>query len=180
MTLLDILTQAMTELNRTTDAQQMEAWRGKLVPYINAGMRDLAHYLQLRRTDTTEAVDGTILVSDLPHPCLKVVSVKQNGKDVLFNLGAFSDRIRVDGDGAMAVEYRYVPKDIKNDSDKPGIPEYLHPLLVTYTVYRDHLTDDPNMQRRAGGFQQIYETEKRELRKTLGERDTYNIINAGW
>lgn len=180
MTLLEILSQSLSELGRTTDAQQMETWRGKFTPFVNAGMRDLAQYLQLRRTDNVEAVDGTIFVKDLPHPCLKVLSVNQDGKALGFYLDAFSDRISVDRSGEMEIEYRYMPKDVVNDTDIPGIPEYLHHLLVTYVVYREHLTADPNMQRRANGFYQMYETEKRELRKTLGEQDTYNIINTGW
>lgn len=177
MTLNEILSLSLTELNRTTDAQQVEAWRGRLVPYINAGMRDLARYLQLRRTDTVTANGKTVNVSDLPHACVKVVSVKQDSKDIPFNSSNFSDRISVDRDGEMQVEYRYIPNDVRNDTDVPAIPAVLHHMLVTYAAYREHLATDP---RRADGYLQMYEIEKRDLRKTIGERDTYNIINVGW
>lgn len=177
MTLSEILSQTLTELNRTTDAQQVEAWRGRIVPYINEGMRDLARYLQLRRTDTVTATDKTINVSDLPHACIKVVSVTQDSRDIGFRLSSFSDRISVDTDGEMQVEYRYIPTDIKNDTDVPGIPQALHRMLVTYAAYRENLANDP---RRADGYRQMYEIDKRFLRKTMGEEDTYNIINVGW
>lgn len=180
MTLVNIITQALIELGRTTDAQQMEAWKQKFTVFANDGMRDLAEYLELRKTDTVTAGDGRISVSDLSNACVKVVGVTQNGADIPFNMGRTSNEIEVSGSGEMQVEYRYIPNDIKNNTDQPGIPVHLHPLLVSYIVYREHLTADPTMQRRANAFYQIYESGKRQARKTLGEADIYSIYNVGW
>lgn len=180
MTLVNIITQALTELGRTTDAQQMESWKDKFTVFVNDGMRDIAEYLELRKTDTVTAAAGKISVSDLSSACVKVVGVTQNGAEIPFRTGPASDRIEVSGDGEMEVEYRYIPNELKNNTDKPGIPEYLHPLLVSYVVYREHMTADPTMQRRANAFYQMYESGKLQARKTLGEADTYSIFNVGW
>lgn len=180
MTLVNIITQALTELGRTTDAQQMESWKDKFTVFVNDGMRDIAEYLELRKTDTVTAAVGKISVSDLRDACVKVVSVTQNGSEIPFNMGSTSDEIEVPVEGEMQVEYRYIPKDLRNNTDKPGIPEHLHHLLVSYVVYREHMTADPTMQRRSNAFYQMYETGKRQAKKTLGEDDTYSIYNVGW
>lgn len=180
MTLVNIITQALTELGRTTDAQQMEAWKDKFTVFVNDGMRDIAEYLELRKTDTVTAAAGKISVSDLSDACVKVVSVTQNGSEIPFNMGNTSNEIEVPGEGVMQVEYRYIPHDLRNNTDKPGIPEHLHHLLVSYVVYREHMTADPTMQRRSNAFYQMYETGKRQAKKNLGEADTYSIYNVGW
>lgn len=180
MTLVNIITQALVELGMTTDAQQMDEWKQKFAMFANDGMRDLAEYLELRRTDTVTVPDGLFRVSGLEHTCLKVVGVTQNGASLPFHTGRTSDEILVDGTGEMQVEYRYVPNEIKNNTDQPGIPPYLHHLLVSYVVYREHLTADPTMQRRADAFFRMYETGKRKARKTLGEENTYQFLNVGW
>ena len=180
MTLVNIITQALTELGRTTDAHQMESWKDKFTVFVNDGMRDIAEYLELRKTDTVTAAAGKISVSDLSDACVKVVSVTQDGAEIPFNMGSTSDEIEVPVEGKMQVEYRYIPKYMRNNTDKPGIPEHLHHLLVSYVVYREHMTADPTMQRRSNAFYQMYETGKRQAKKTLGEDDTYSIHNVGW
>ena len=180
MTLVNIISQALIEVGRTTDAQQMAAWKDKFTVFVNDGIRDLAEYLHLRMTDTVSAADGKIDIGDLSHSCVKVVAVRQNGSDVTFQTSGSSNAIEVTGNGEYEVEYRYIPKEVQNNSDQPAIPEHLHHLLVTYVVYREHMTASPTMQRRSDAFFQTYERGKRKARQYLGESDSYAITNVGW
>lgn len=181
MTLINIITNALIETGHTTDAQQMEAWKEKFTVFVNDGMRDIADTLQLRRTDEIEAINGCFKTADLSDSCVKVVEVSDlSGASVPFNEGTCSTEVYIGRDGTVQVEYRYIPDEVKNDTDQPNIPEHLHPLLVTYVVYREHMTADPNMQRRASAFLQQYEMGKRKAKRNLGEIDTYNIYNVRW
>lgn len=181
MTLYDIVTQAMVSLGFETDAQSMEAWKDKLVMYLNDGAEDIAKYLNLRRTDTDVPVtNGILRLDDLSAQCVKIVDVRKNGSSISFTTGPASDEITVGTEGNVDVEYRYVPPRISNDIDVPGIPIYLHSLLVPYIVYSQHITLDPTMQRRADAFYQIYSQGLRRARKNHGETDVYNFTNTGW
>lgn len=181
MTLYEIVTQAMVSLGFETDAQSMEAWKDKLVMYLNDGAEDIAKYLNLRKTDRDVPVTGGVLnLDDLSAQCVKIVNVKKNGSEVSFETGASSNEINVGAEGTVDVEYRYVPPRISNDIDVPGIPEYLHSLLVPYVVYSQHITLDPTMQRRADAFYQIYASGLRRARKNHGESNVYNFKNTGW
>ena len=180
MTLTSIITDALAMIGRSTDQQSMEAWRQKFTIFANDGARELAEYLQLRRTDTVTAVGGQFDVSDLPMECVKVVNVSRNGTDLTFTTGPNSSRITVGSDGDIQVEYRYLPKKMENDIDTPGIPEHLHHLIVPYVAFREHMTAEPKMQRRAEMFYQIYDSGRTEAKKTYGEHNTYKLINTGW
>lgn len=179
MTLVDIITRALVELGRNTDAQSTGAWKDKLTLFANEGMEDLADYLDIKRTDTVTAVDGRIDLKDLSRRCNKVISASKGTKAVTVT-ESVTGFVAVSDSGEMNVTYRYLPDELKNDTDVPDIPEWLHPLLVTYVVYRDHLTLDPSQQARANVFGQMYERGKLNARKKLGESDVYSIYNYGW
>ncbi len=180
MTLVSIITQALVTLGRSTDAQSMEAWKEKLTIFANDGAKDLAEYLKLRKTETITAEDNQIDVDKLSAICVKVVSVKRNGSDLDFTMGSDTRHINIGQSGDVEVEYRYLPKEMENDIDTPGIPEHLHHLLVPYIVFREHQTADPTMQRRSDSFWQTYNFGKNEARRNLGELDTYKFYNTGW
>lgn len=180
MTLLNIITRSLVELGRTTDEQSISAWREKLTIFANDGIDDLAEHIDARRTDKIEAENGAFLLSKLPRSCLKIVSVKKNGSDIEFTLAANSKEVQVDAEGEIEVEYRFSPKELQNDTDVPDIPEHLHKLVVSYCVYREHMTADPTMQRRSDAFYRLYEEGKRKARKNRGETDAFALINTGW
>lgn len=181
MTLYDIVTQAMVSLGFETDAQSMEAWQSKLVMFLNDGMEDIAKFLNLRKTDTDiPVVDGILNLSSLTSKCVKVVSISQDGTNIPFETGPSSSEIKLSAEGTVDVEYRYIPNRIKNDIDQPGIPEYLHSLLVPYIVYSQHTTLDPTMQRRADAFYQKYAQGLRQARKNYGESNCYKFKNTGF
>jgi len=178
MTLVNILTRALVELGRKTDAQSMDAWREKLTIFANDGCADLAEYLNLKRTDTVTATDGIVKLSDLERGCRKIVSASQNGSSLSVTETNDSKTINVGSSGEVQVTYRYIPKDMENDIDSPDVPEALHRLIVTYVVYRDHLSLDPSMQGRATAILQVYERGRMNARKKYGESDIYSIYNV--
>ena len=180
MTLISIITQALTTMGRSTDAQSMEAWKDKLTIFANDGAKDIAKFLQLRQTETIAAEDQQIDINDLSNTCIKVCAVKQAGSDLDFNQGSDSDHINVGTEGDVAVEYRYLPPDMAEDIDEPGIPAYLHHLLIPYVVYREHMTADPTMQRRSDLFWQTYYQGLMDAKKNQGEVNTYQLKNTGW
>lgn len=180
MTLISIITKALITMGRSTDAQSMEAWKDKLTLFANDGAKDIAVFLQLRETETITAEDKQIDINDLSKTCVKVINVKQNGSELTFNQGTDSDHINVGTDGLVTVEYRYLPADMAEDIDQPGIPDQLQRLLVPYVVYREHMTADPTMQRRSDMFYQTYYQGLMDARKNKGEVNTYQIKNAGW
>ena len=180
MTLANIIRRSLIELGRGTDAQSTNAWQEKLTMFANDAVQDLVEYLELRKTDKVTAQDNVIKLGDLSSECIKVVEVRQGDKPIVFETADASDEIRVKAEGEVDVEYRYAPKEMKDDVAKPDIPEYLQRLIVSYVVYREHLTADPTMQRRADAFYRLYEEGKRKASKTRGEADTYKIYNNGW
>lgn len=177
MTLANIIRRALIELSRGTDAQSTEAWREKLTMFANDAVQDLCEHLELRKEIKSTVTDGALTV---PERCLKIVDVRRDGRSLVFNQSPDSKAVSVAEDGEVDVEYRYAPAELKDDIDTPDIPEHLHRLIVSYVVYREHLTADPSMQRRSDAFYQLYESEKRKARKNMGEADTFRIYNTGW
>jgi len=180
MTLISIITQALTTMGRSTDAQSMEAWKDKLTIFANDGAKDIAEFLQLRKTETITATDNQIDINDLSNTCIKVCKVSVAGSELDFTQGTDNDHIIVGTDGDVTVEYRYLPSEMAEDIDEPGIPTYLHHLLIPYVVYREHMTADPTMQRRSDLFWQTYWQGLISAKKNQGEVNTYQIRNAGW
>lgn len=180
MTLVDIITRALSGLGRLSDAQSMSAWKQKMLIYANDCIADLAEYLDLKRTDTVTAADGEFKLSDLQRGCRKIVKVEKDGKMLSVTESDDSKTIGVSEDGEIKVTYRYFPKEMEDDIDVPDIPEGLHRLIVTYVIYCEHRSLDPSMQGRATAFKNDYERGKMNARKKYGEGDTYNIYNWEW
>ncbi len=179
MTLTQILSEALVQLNLETDAQNAKAYKKKHTLYANEGAQDLALYLKLRRTDQLTLTSGALDLSALPRQCIRVLSVARGGTEYEFYYGAASGTIQVPylTDGAVDVTYRYAPNDMTSDSDEPDIPKYLHKLLPTYIAGREHTTDDPTQQSRAKAYFELYEAGRRRARTNAGETDAFRIVN---
>lgn len=178
MTLTQIITAALEQQDKTTDAQMQETWRDKFTQLANEGLVDLATALRLRRTDElTVDANGEISLDDLPYECLKVLQITQNGIAVAFYRGSDTFSYKVNATGAVDAEYRYLPRQLSSDTDEPGIPERLHGLLVAYICAREYTTNDETTQSRARYFYEIYNTGKLRAEKTYGEPEAYAIYN---
>ena len=187
MTLLEIMQSVLQQQGKTTDAQVVHEWRDKFTQLVNEGLIDLAGALKLRRTDVVTIPDSRILniengIPDTDNPekhhvCMKILGIRQGGRFVQYGRGPSTYEIRVGTTGAVEIEYRYLPAALSNETDEPGIPERLHPLLVNYVLGKDITTNDVTTQQRAGQFYQLYEAGKLQAQRMYGEPEFYGIRN---
>lgn len=177
MTLNDIIVSALAQLNRGHDSQTVDIWRDKLIGFVNDAAQDLGKVLGLRRSDALNVVNGEIDVSQLPRSCYRVLSITQNGIQVSFDQGSATGKLKVLADGAVTVEYRYMPRPLSSPTDIPELPEHVHPLIATYVVARERGSQDPTMQRGANVYFEMYQAGKEGLRKHLGEQSAYTFKN---
>lgn len=181
MTLQELLTSALQQLGRGTDAQTLESWRDKLTRYLNDAVDDLAAVIRPRRTDTAALENGVPRLSALPRRCIKVLSVARGDKRYPFYYGTGTDNIRVPGlkDGDVLVCYRYAPEHMQADTDEPDLPKGCNtdgPLLL-YAVGRERAMGDAVSLGAARSCFELYNLAKRGLRCHAGENDAYAIVN---
>lgn len=179
MTLLEIISSALEQQGKTSDAQVVHEWRDKFTQLANEGLADLAGALRLRRTDTIDVGDDGLIdiKADLPYECLKVIRITKDGKPVPFGRGPSTYEIRVPASGTAEIEYRYLPNAMTNDTDEPGIPNRLHSLLVNYVCGKDITTNDITTQSRSQQFYELYERGKLKAQKEYGEPEFYGITH---
>lgn len=177
MTLQELLTAALQQLDRGTDAQTLETWRDKLTRYLNDAIIDLTDMVRPRRTEQTEILRGTIDLDALTRPCIKVTALRQGEKRLPFYYGAGTSFIHIPGaaDGPATLTYRYMPPMLAADTDVPELPEYSHGALVTYAVARERAAGDAAAAAQAGF--QLYAQMRRALRRHAGELDAYRFEN---
>ena len=139
MTLKELITGALLQLDRNTDSQTVELWRDKLTRYLNDAMIDLAGDLALRRTDEIALTDGMLHLDALPRACVKVLGVFRNGTRYPFYYGTASGVLHVPAvaDGQVLVTYRYLPPALVSDADVPELPDWCHSALIAYVVGRE-------------------------------------------
>ena len=179
MTLQEILTGALQQLDRGTDAQTVELWRDKLTAFVNDAIVDLANEFALRRTDRASLKEGRIDLGELPRDCVKVLALYIRGKRWPFYYGGGSAEIFVPGapDGEVEICYRYVPLRVSADTDVPDIPERAQGLLALYAVGRERAAGDSTSMSAAPACFELYNAGKRNLRRHVGEQDAYTIEN---
>ena len=180
MTLKELLTGTLLQLDRASDAQTLEAWRDKLTRYLNDAIVDLAGELQPRRTDELALTDGTLSLADLPRAAVKVVALTKDGKRLPFYYGFGSDDLRVPcaANGPIQVTYRYMPEPLRYDTDEPDLPEWCHGALICYAVGRERASGDAASMSAARACFELYQQTRREMRAHRGERDAYTIENC--
>lgn len=179
MTLKELLTGALLQLDRGTDAQTIEAWRDKLTRYLNDAMIDLTADLQPRRTDPLPITDGTVDLSALPRAVVKVLALACGGTRLCFYYGATNDVLRVPGveSGTAQITYRYMPTLLQFDTDVPDLPSWCHGALISYAVGRERASGDAASINAAKVCFELYHAAKRCMRAHRGEANAYRIEN---
>lgn len=179
MTLQELLTGVLQQLDRGTDAQTVEVWRDKLCAFINDAIVDLAGELALRRTDELAISDGSLDLSQLPRGCIKVCALRIGGRRWPFYYGAGNQLLSVPGapEGMAQITYRYVPQRLSADTDVPDLPEWTHGYLVLYAVGRERAGGDAASLSAARACFEIYNAAKRQLKPHSGESDAYAFEN---
>lgn len=178
MTLQELLTAVLQQLDRSTDAQTLETWRDKLTRYLNDAMVDLSGALQPRRTEAVALADGTIDLTLLERPCIKALALRRGDARLAFYYGAGTNLLHVPGvpDGPVTLTYRYMPRMLAADTDVPELPEHCHGALVTYAVARERAAGDATAAAQAGFA--LYAQMRRALRPHCGEADVYRLENV--
>ena len=179
MTLKELLTGALLQLDRATDAQTLEAWRDKLTRYLNDAMIDLTSELQPRRTDTLTLTGGVLDLSALPRDVVKFVALSRGSTRLPFYYGLSTAQLRVPAaeDGDVQVTYRYMPESLKVDTDIPDLPQWCHGALVSYAVGRERASGDSASLNAARACFELYNAVKRMMRAHRGEQDAFAIEN---
>ena len=177
MTLKELLTGALLQLDRGTDAQTVESWRDKLTRYLNDAMIDLTSELQPRRSDTLPLEGGIIELRGLPRSAVKVIALTRGGTRLPFYYGASTEQLRVPAttDGDVLVTYRYMPEPLKVDTDIPELPEWCHGAMIGYAVGRERASGDAASIASARACFELYQAAKRMMRAHRGEMDAYSI-----
>lgn len=181
MTLKELLTGALLQLDRGTDAQTLESWRDKLTRYLNDALIDLTGELQPWRTDELTLTGGELDLAGLPRDVVKVLALSRGSTRLPFYYGLSTGKLRVPAvdDGAVLVTYRYMPEPLKVDTDVPDLPEWCHGALVSYTVGRERASGDANSIAAARACFELYNAAKRLMRVQRGELSAYAIENRG-
>lgn len=179
MTLKELLTGALQQLDRNTDSQTLELWRDKLTQYFNDAIIDLTGALRPRRTDPLEIVDGQVDTSQLPRTCIKILALKRGETRLPFYYGVGTGILHVPGasDGPIDVTYRCLPPLLGADTDVPELPEWCHGALISYAVGRERAAGDSMSVNAARACFEIYFQAKRNVRAECGEWDAYRMEN---
>lgn len=171
MTLDDIIVSALEQVETNPVSRANDKYAAQFRQYANEAVMDIADSLRLCHTDTITVTDNSFDVQSLSRPCTKIVRVLKDGKPVMFDDGD-ADEILVGCDGEIKVKYRYVPVDMKSDSDRPDIPEYLHRLIVLYVVARYQSAGAA-----AGICYSLYNEQKRKMMRHSGAHENYQLRN---
>ena len=177
MTLNDILTASLAQLDRGRDAQTMEANRERLTGYANEAQADLARAMGFSRTDELEVTDGVADLSKLPRACVKVLKAEQLGHEVRFGRGSATGLITLPYSEPARVTYLCEPKPLRLPGDVSELPLYCHGLIPGYVVGRERMAGDTSTQRGANIYLSMYETAKAKLRPHSGDPESYRIKN---
>lgn len=179
MTLKEMLTGALQQLDRNTDSQTLELWRDKLTQYLNDAVIDLSGVLQPRRTDALALADHEVDLAQLPRTCVKVIALKRGAARLPFYYGVGTGLLHVPAvaDGQVVVTYRYLPPILSADTDVPELPNWCHGALISYAVGRERASGDNMSINAAKACFEIYFEAKRNMRAVCGECDAYRIEN---
>ena len=123
MTLNDILTAALAQLDRGHDAQTLENYRVRLTQYANDAQRELADALGLFRTDKVRTSAGIVDTSLLPRRVKRIERVVQLGRAVPFRCGDRTNTLLLPYDTAAEITYRYEPRTLNDNSDRSDLDE---------------------------------------------------------
>lgn len=177
VTALELIQNALGELEHPGDTAALPLWKEKLLRFANEALVDLYETFRPWRRDPLPLVNGAIDLSALPYKVGKVLGVERGGVRVPFSYGTDTNTLRLRGipDGTMTVVYRYLPEPLVADTDEPVLPAACHPLIVLYMVGRFSLINDAQGMNHASAALSLYETRKRRLKLDFDEPTDFAI-----
>lgn len=179
MTVTQLISQALAEMDHPSNTAALPLWRDKLLRFANEALVDLTETFRPWRRDPLALQNGMLDLRTLPYKAGKLLGVERGGMRMPFCYDADVDTVRVPGaaDGTVTVVYRYLPKPLAQDSDEPELPAVCHPLIVQYMVARFEMLNDASAQSHAGMLLSHYEQRKRRLKLDFDEPLGYAIFN---
>lgn len=179
MTVKELIDGALCELDHFEDTAALPLWKEKLLRFANEAVADLAESFHPWRRDSLQLTGGIIDLLALPYRLGKVLGVERMGMRVPFYFGADQYTLYIPGvpDGPMTVVYRYLPKELVEDTDEPELPSACHPLIVLYMAGRFSMINDAQGMNHASAAFALYEARKRRLRLDFDEPTDYGITN---
>ncbi len=179
MTLSELITAALDELERPQDGLTVAQWKTRLTAYANEAISDLFTTFRPWRRETLTPTDGVLALSGLSLPCSKVLGLERNGVRIPFHYGANTAELIVPGwrGDPLTVVYRYGPTPLRRDSDRTTLPAVCDPLIVLYMVARDRAHGDAAAQNGSKLRLSLYEAQKRRLKLDFDEPSGCRIQN---
>lgn len=181
MTLQELIVAALEELNRPTDTAETAARKAQFTRFANEALIDITSCYRLWRRDEVSVAEDRVDCSGLPQTMVKALALKRDGVRIPFYYGADANTLHTKGiaDGAAELTYRYMPAPLEELTDVPDIPEFLHPLIVTFIVARERIQLDSVAQSGSKTNLNLYETMKRRLRVLMDAPEDQSIIRGG-
>lgn len=171
MTLNEILIDALAQLDKSGDPKMLARYSPAFTSYANDAAMEIADDFRLSKEETVELVNGKFDINSLSCICTKINRIDAPWKVV-------GETVYVDTkDPTVTVYYRYLPKTMTNDTDKPGIPEQFHRLIVMYVVARHKSGGDADTQGTASVYYQLYNNMKSKLMRQYGQITDYRLVN---
>ena len=180
MTLMDLLTAALEELERPTDQATVSLWKPRLTAYANEAIADLTNTFRPWRREVVSLQNGMFSTLNLSYSCSKVLGVEKAGIRLPFYYGDSTETVCLSTvtDGTVTVVYRYCPRELQNFEDVPELPIVCHHMIVLYMVARDRSHGDASAQSGSNLRFSLYEMRKQKLRLDFDEPCGFRIYNT--
>ena len=170
MTLLDIINAALVDLDRGTDPSTVTLYTEKFTVYANEACREIANRFKVCREEAvTLDAAGSFDVSSLTRGCSRITRVRDAAQ--LYDYyqpvhGGETVTVRDAEPGAsVLVEYRFVPKPMKELNDAPDLPVYQHTLIPLYVRAREQCGQDPKTQGTSSAFFSLFNAKVADLER---------------
>lgn len=182
MTLNDIIYAALKQLERGTDAQTVDKFRGAFTDYANTGIRRIAQRFKVTYIENVTLDDNRRFdVSSLSRPCQYIESVKKDGIAAAWDevaTGIVEVTSGAEAGDSVSVLYRYTPVALSSATDVPQLPAYTHYLIPYFVVACQRCGSDSDTQATAGAHFDLFNQELANLRSMhLGSAESYQLKN---
>lgn len=180
MTLNEIIVASLERLDRGNDNQTIDHYRAKFTDNANKAVKIIAKQYRGCRKETMALTDGAFSTDDLSRECLKIVEVRDGGKQVDFyqDVDGTGTVTCVTGAASVDVLYRFLPRPMSSTSDVPEIPNHLHDIVPHYIVACERCGGDPDTQGTASADFQLFNARVAEIESCkLGAPRSYKLLN---
>ena len=180
MTLNDIISASLVMLERGSDAHTIDHYRAQFTKYANDAVEEIINRVKQERKEIVTLENRGFSVNDLERSCLRVTSVRVNGKPVYYQQDPEGSGNFVVATSADEVEvyYRFYPKPMSSSTDQPELPEHMHSVIPYYVVACQRCGGDPYMQGTSSAHFSIFNEKVRNLERLhRGEPSSFKLLN---